>query len=108
MVRFHLELPWGSYHVAYGFDPTPGIGWFGELVHESGQVIATYDALGDDYQPQRPLRGLLVWLGHKSELWDEPYLDYVLLQLTEDPQDLIPGEVIAGVLRNLWCAAEYG
>jgi hypothetical protein len=105
-MRYRLELQSGS--LIYGWDHA--LGFFGEHLDERGREVETYDAISPGYDHARPLKGLLIFLGRISEMFDEDDIsECAVLMVHTVPEELpdhlrTAGEVICNV-RN---AADMG
>jgi hypothetical protein len=103
-MKFVLELDHGR--VEYGLDVA--LGWFGAYIDARGHEQKTYDSLSRGYDHERPLRGLLLWLGDSSGLFREEDLNEALVKLADTPSTRLPRRLrhIGEIVINLKRAAD--
>ncbi len=103
-MKFKLELDDGGIH--YGHDHA--LGWWGERRTSRGKVLETYDGISRNYNRERPLRGLLLWMSGASGLFTEMDLNETLERLAHEDSSRLPRrlQLVGGILRNARAAGE--
>lgn len=105
-MKYKLELESGS--LVYGWDHA--LGFFGEHLDERGREVDNYDAISSGYDHSRPLKGLLLFLGRISEMFDGSDVEECALLLVHTLPEELPDHLrVAGeVITNLRIAADVG
>lgn len=103
-MKYKLELESGS--LVYGWDHA--LGFWGEHLDDRGREIENYDAVSSGYDHARPLKGLLLFLGRASEMFDESDVAECALLLVHTLPEELPGHLrrAGEVICNLKVAAD--
>lgn len=88
MPRYALDVPSGG-SVEYGLDLSVGAEWFVDRLDESGKIVETFDSSSTGYDPERPVRSLLEFIGATSDLFDADDVNEAVLCLVHTfPEEL--------------------